>query len=113
MAIALAPSVAGRLHVHESRVLSVLHVADENAILDQHGLAGWRAFFVDGERAPPLADRAVIDDCYSLGGNLLAHETRKRRGFLAIEVTLEPVADGLVQHYARPSCAEHDVHFAR
>src|SRR5262249_51697664 len=32
--IALTAAVAGRLHSHESRVLSVLHVSDESAVLD-------------------------------------------------------------------------------
>ena len=35
------------LHVHQPRVLAILHVADENAVLDQHGAAGRRAFVVD------------------------------------------------------------------
>jgi len=30
-----------------SRVLAVLHVADQNAVLDQHGAIGRRAFVVD------------------------------------------------------------------
>ena len=33
-------------------------------------------------------------------------------GLLAVEIAFEPVADGLVQHDARPAGAEHHVHFA-
>jgi hypothetical protein len=47
VSVALAAAIAGRLHVHQSRVLPILHVADENAILDQHGLAGRCALVVD------------------------------------------------------------------
>ena len=44
---ALAPAVAGRLHAHQPRVQPVLHVAEQNAVLDQHGALGRRALVVD------------------------------------------------------------------
>ena len=53
MRVGFAPAVAGRLHVHQPRILAVLHVADEDAVLDQHGLVGRRAFVVDRQRAAP------------------------------------------------------------
>src|SRR5581483_12009262 len=108
----LAPAVAGRLHAHQARVLAVLHVADQDAVLDQNGAAGRRAFVVDRERAAPVSHRAVVDDGHASGGDLLAHQARKCRGLLAIEIALEPVTDGLMQHHAGPAGAEHDVHLA-
>ena len=53
MGIALAATVAGGLHVHQSRILAVLHVADQNAVLDQHRAVGGSAFIVDRQRAAP------------------------------------------------------------
>ena len=53
MGIALAAAVAGRLHVHQPGVLAVLHVADQDAVLDQHGAVGRRALVVDRQRAAP------------------------------------------------------------
>ena len=112
MGVALAAAVAGRLHVHQPGVLAVLHVADEDAVLDQHGAVGRRALVVDRQRAAPRGDRAVIDHGDALGGDLLAHQPGESRSLLAVEIALEAVADGLVQHHAGPAGAEHDVHFA-
>ena len=107
--VGLAAAVAGRLHAHQPRVLAVLHVADELAVLDQHVAAGRRALVVDGERAAPLGDRAVVDHGDALGGDLLAHQPGEGGGLLAVEVAFEPVADRLVQHDARPAAGQHDV----
>src|SRR5690606_5165626 len=46
--IALAPSVAGGRDAHQARVLPILHVADQSAVLDQHVAVGRRALVVDG-----------------------------------------------------------------
>ena len=110
--VALAPAVAGRLHAHQPRVLAVLHVADQDAVLDQHGAVGRRAFVVDRERAAAALDRAVVDHGDALGRDLLAHQAGEGRGLLAVEVAFEAVADGFVQHHAGPARAEHDVHLA-
>ena len=109
---AFAPAVAGRLHAHQPRVLPVLHVAVEDAVLDQHGAIGRRAFVVDGERAAASRNGAVVDDGDALGGDALADQAGKGRGLLAVEIAFEPVADRLVQHDAGPARAEHDVHLA-
>jgi len=93
--------------------LPVLHVADQNAVLDQHRAVGRRALVIDGERAAPLAHRAVVDHGDALGGDLLAHQAGERRGLLAIEITFQPVPDGFVQHHAGPAGAEHHVELAR
>ena len=112
MGIALAAAVAGRLHVHQPGVLAVLHVADQDAVLDQHGAVGRRALVVDRQRAAPRRHGAVIDHGDALGRDLLAHQPCERRGLLAVEIALEPVADRFVQHHAGPAGAEHHVHFA-
>ena len=99
-------------HAHQPRVLAVLHVADQDAVLDQHGAVGRRALVVDRERAAPRRDGAVVDHGDALGGDPLAHQAGEGRGLLAVEVAFEPVADRLVQHHARPAGAEHHVHLA-
>ena len=109
MPVGLAAAVAGRLHAHQPGVLPVLHVADQLAVLDQHRAVGRRALVVDGERAAPLGDRAVIDHGDALGGNLLTHQAGEGRRLLAVEVALQSVADRLVQHHARPAGRQHDV----
>ena len=110
--IAFAPAVAGRLHAHQPRVLPVLHVADQDAVLDQHGAVGRRAFVVDGERAAALLHGAVVDHGDALGGDALAHQPGEGGGLLAVEIAFQPVADGFVQHHARPAGPQHDVHLA-
>ena len=107
--IGLAAAVAGRLHAHQPGVLPVLHVADEDAVLDQRGDAGRRALVVDGERAAAVGNRAVVDDGDARRGDALAHQAGEGALLLAVEVALEPVADRLVQQDARPAGAEHDV----
>ena len=111
--VAFAPSVAGRLHAHQARVLPVLHVADQDAVLDQHGAAGRRALVVDRERAAPLRDRPVVHHGDALGGDPLAHQAGEGRCLLAVEVAFEAVPDRLVQHDAGPAGSEHHVHLAR
>ena len=51
---AFAPAVAGQRHAHEPRVEAVLQIAAQDAVLDQHGAAGRRAFVVDVERAAAI-----------------------------------------------------------
>src|SRR5438445_1014731 len=88
--VGLPPPVAGRRHPHEARVQAVLHVADENALLDQHRPPCRRALVVDVERAAAVRERPVVDHGHELGGDLLAHPPGERRGSLAVEVALEP-----------------------
>src|SRR5689334_13469530 len=51
---ALASAIAGRLHAHQPGILPVLHVADENAVLDQHSAIAGSALVVNRERAAAL-----------------------------------------------------------
>ena len=107
--IGLAAAVAGRLHAHQPGVLAVLHVADEDAVLDQRRRVGRRALVVDGERAAAERDGAVIDDGHAGRGDALAHQAGEGAFLLAVEVALEAVADRLVEEDARPARAEHHV----
>jgi len=107
--VRLASSVASRGDTHQSGVLPVLHVANEDSIFDQCGAVCRRAFIVNGQRAAPLGDCAVIDNGHTFGCNLLSHQTGESRGFLAVEIAFQPVADSFVQHHPWPAAAEHDV----
>ena len=49
MRVGFAPSVAGWLHSHQARVLPILHVADKNAVIDQHSLVGRHALVIDSQ----------------------------------------------------------------
>ena len=109
----LAPPVAGGLHAHEARVQPVLHVAAQHAVLDERGALRGRALVVDVERAAAARQRAVIDHRALRGRHLLADAVGERRGALAVEVTLEAVADRLVQQDSGPAGAEHHGHGAR
>ena len=73
---------------------------------------GRRAFVVDGQRAAPVADRAVVDDGNARRRDPLADAAGEGRRALAVEVAFEPVADRLVQQDAGPAGAEHHLHFA-
>src|SRR6185437_5243903 len=108
-----AAAVAGRFHAHQARVLPSLHEADKDAVFDQHGAAGRRALVVDRQRAAACRHGAVVNDGNALRGDLLAHQARKGRGLLAVEVAFEAMTDGLVQHDAGPAGPEHHIHFAR
>jgi len=71
---------------------------------------GW--LVVDGERAAPIAQRAVVHDRDAGCGYALAHEAGEGRGLLAVEIAFEPVADRLVQQDAGPAWPEDHLHFA-
>src|SRR5262249_5854224 len=112
MGIALPAPIACGFHPHQTCVVTVLHVADKDAILDQYGATGRRALVVDRERAPSLRDGAVVDDGDTLRRDALSHQTGEGRSLLAVEVALEPVPHRLVQHDAGPAGSEHYVHLA-
>src|SRR5215211_5877110 len=112
MRMALAPSIAGRAHVHEPGILPVLHVTDQNAVLDQHGAVRRGAFVVDRQRPAPLRDGAVVHHRHAGGGDALAHQPGEGGCLLPVEIAFEAVPDRLVQHHARPAGTEHHVHFA-
>ena len=109
---AFAAAVAGRLHAHQPGVQPVLQIALQDAVLDQHGAAGRRAFVVDGQRAAAVGDRAFVDHRDPGRGDALADAAGESRGALAVEVAFEAVADRFVEQHARPAGAEHDGHLA-
>ena len=95
------------------RAQPVVHVADEDAVLDQHVALARVALVVDVDRAARVGDRAVVDHGAQLRRDQLAELPGVVRRLLAVEVGLEPVADRLVQQDARVAGAEHDRHLAR
>src|SRR5207247_7098190 len=84
----------------------------QDPLLDQHRPARCRALVVDVQRTTAVRDRPVVDHGHQLGGNLPAHPPRERGSPLAVEVALEPVADGLMEQDAGPARTEHDGHRA-
>ena len=112
MGIALAAPVPGRRHAHQFGVQPVLHVPDEDAVLDQHVALRRGALVVDVDRAAPTGNRPVIDDRHALGGDALAHLVREGARLLAVEVAFEAVSDRLVEEDSGPAGAEDHVHRA-
>ncbi len=113
MLIALPPSVAGRRDAHQPRIEPVLHVAFEDAVLDQHCLAGRRAFVVDAERATPVGKRSVVDHGDAGCCHPLSDPPAERTGALAVEIAFQTVADRFVQDDAGPAGGEQHRHLAR
>ncbi len=108
-----AAPVAGGFDAHQARILPVLHIADQHAVFDQRVLGAGGAFVIDGDRTAPVGNRAVVKHGHAFGCDLLAHQARKGRRLLAVEIAFQPVADGFVQQNAGPAGAEGDVHDAR
>jgi hypothetical protein len=85
-----AAAIARRLDTHQPRIEAVLHVALEDAILDQHVALRRMAFVVDVERAAPAVDRPVVDHRDAGRGDALADAARKGTRSLAVEVASSP-----------------------
>jgi hypothetical protein len=113
MGIALAPPVAGGGYAHQARIEPVLHIALEDAVLDQDGFAGRRALVVDRERAAPLEDRAIVHHRHALRRDRWPMRPEKGGRALAVEIALKPVPDRLMQQHAGPAGAEQHGHLAR
>ena len=107
-----AAAVAGRRDAHQTGIQPVLHVALEDAVVDQHGAPRRIALVVDVERAAPPVDRAVVDDGDALGRDALADAAGERARPLAVEIAFEAVADRLVQQDAGPAVPQHHGHRA-
>ncbi|MCY1425150.1 hypothetical protein D9M71_409320 [compost metagenome] len=106
MRVRLAAPVAGDRHAHQPGVELVLHVALENAVLDQRGALGGRAFVIHAQRTAATFQGAIIDDGAQARGNLFAHVAAVGRAALAVEVTLQAMADCLMQQHAGPTRTE-------
>jgi hypothetical protein len=98
----LAPAVAGRRHAHQAGVQPVLHVAAQDAVLDQHGAAGGVPSSSTVSE-PRRSGRVPSSTTVTPGGHPLADAAGEGRGALAVEVALQAVADGLVQQDAGPA----------
>ena len=105
-----AAAVAGRGHAHQPRIEGVLHVADQDAVLDQGGALAGRAFVIDVQRATATIQGAVINDGYPRRGHALANAPGVDTGALAVEVAFQAMADRLVQQHAGPAWPQHHRH---
>src|SRR6476619_1665203 len=83
--------------LHQAGVQAVLHVAAQDAVLDQHRALRRIAFVVEIERAATLAERAVVDNRHPRRGDALADPPGECARSLPVEVALETVSDRLVQ----------------
>src|SRR5258708_36910948 len=90
MGKALASGVPGRLQPHQAGVEAVLHIAAQDAVLDQHVVGRRRPLVVDRQRAAPVLQRAVVDDRDPGRRDPLAEQAGKGRGLLAVEIALGP-----------------------
>jgi hypothetical protein len=107
-----APGVAGGGHAHQAGVHGILHVATQDAVLDEHGALGRGALVVHVEGTAPVGQGAVVHHGDAVGGHPLADAAGKGGGALAVEVALQAVADGFVQQDAGPAGAQHHGHGA-
>ena len=112
MLVAFAAAVAGVGHAHEAGGELVAEVALEDAVFDEHGFLGGRAFVVDVERAAacgmvPLSTTVTLELA-----TWLADEAGEGGGLFAVEVGFEAVADGFVQEDAGPAGAEDHFHLS-
>ena len=112
MGVTLAAAVAGWRHIHEPGILAIMQITHQDAVLDQHRSLGRRSFIVDGERTPAGRQGAVVDHGDAGRGDPLAHQAGKGGRLLAVEVTLEAVADSFVQQDSGPARSQHNRHFA-
>src|SRR5262249_4132357 len=111
--VRLAPPVARGRFAHEARVETVLHVAAQDAVLDEHVAARRRALVVDVERAAAIGDRAVVHHGDELGDDLLTDASGERGDAFAVEIALQAVPDRFVEQDAGPAWTEHHCHRAR
>src|SRR5208282_4835823 len=111
--VALAASVAGVFHAHETSRKLVAEIALEDSLLDQHGLLSRVALVIEVQRAAAPGHGAVVDDGASLAGYALADQSGESGSFLTVEIGFESVAYGFVQKNSGPTGAEDDFHFSR
>src|SRR5262249_8327499 len=69
----LPAAVAGRCHLHQSRVHPILKVSAQNSVFNQHGPRGRRPFVIDVEAAAAIRDRAIVDDRAEFARDLLTN----------------------------------------
>ena len=112
MGITLAAAIAGGRLAHQAGIHPVLHIAGQDAVLDQHGTLCRRAFVIDGQRTAALGHGAVIDHGDALCRNLLAHAAGKGRSAATVEIAFQAVADGFVQQHGRPARTQHHIEHA-
>ncbi|MNZ22966.1 hypothetical protein D3C78_400680 [compost metagenome] len=107
MRVGFAAAVASAGHAHQAGIELVLHVALENAVLDQRGALGRRTFVIDAQRTTAAFQGTVIDNGAQARGDLFAHVAAVGRAALAVEVAFQAMAHRLVQQHPGPARTEH------
>src|SRR5207245_7778925 len=70
------------------------------------------AFVIDIQRSAAPGHGAIVDDGALFAGHSLADQSCEGRRFLAVEISLQTVADGFMQQHSGPSRSEDDFHLA-
>ncbi len=112
MGVGFAAAIAGRRDAHQPGVEAILHIALEDAVLDQDIFLGRRAFVVDRQRAAAIEDAAIVDHGDARRGDALADAAGKGAGALAVEIAFQAMADRFMDQHARPAGAEQHGHLA-
>ena len=106
----LATSVSCGFNAHQSRILAILHIADQNAVFDKCVFARWGAFIINIDRSAPLGECAIVQNSDLGCGNFLSHQSGKCAGSFSVKVTLQPVSNGFVQKNPGPAWAKNNIH---
>ena len=113
MRIGFAAAVACGFYPHQTRVLTVLHVAHQNTVFDQHVLSGRRAFVINGDRSAAVRNGAIVQNGHAGCCNALAHKPCKGRGALTVKVAFQTVTNRFMKKNTRPTRPKDNVHDAR
>ena len=96
-------TVAGGRYLHQACIQTILQVAFQHAVFDQHIALRGIAFVINVERATAALNRAIVHHGYAARSNPFANTPAERRGALAVEIAFKSVADGLMQQDAGPA----------
>ena len=110
--VGLAASIAGNRVVLLAGSQPVVHVTDEDAVLDQDVSARRHALVVDTQRPPPAGQRAVVDGGDDGARDRLADLASEDGRSLADKVGFEPMPTGLVEEHTAELIADDDRHLA-
>jgi hypothetical protein len=89
------------------RAQTVVHVALQDAVLDEHAASRLVALVVDVDGSTRLQQRRIIDDGTELACHRLTHLAGVVARSFAIEISLEPVPYRLVQKDAAVTGSQH------
>ena len=95
--VGFATPVARRPRPGQTGIEGILQVAFENAIFNQRRALGRSSFIIDFQTAAAASQRTIIDNRDARRRDPLTDPATKGAGPLAVEVTLETMANGLMQ----------------